>query len=930
MSRCRKEKINLSLHDVLRSKSIIHLAECAGATALVAQTKENIDEIFDLSPIQQLYFQSATSHGGRSRFNQSFSLKVTKPINSNDLRRAVEIIVKQHSMLRARFEQTRNGLWKQRITEVSQPGPTHLQVEANSVQDINGSYRYRVHHVNGAYNISPLVTDSQMCLDIENGPIFAADLFNTRGDGQMVFLASHHLCVDMVSWRIVLQDLQEILEQGSLSMDKPLSFQSWTSMQAEHSKRKTTSKSLPFDVQPSNLGYWEMDGRRNTYNDVEVQSFTIDKFISETALGEANKALQTEPIDLFLSSIAHSFARVFSDREVPTLFNEGHGREPWEAGLDLSRTVGWFTTISPVHIAVDSGKPLQSISVNDSANLNVANGKDDVLDTLRKTKDVRRSIPDNGRPYFAQRFLPDSQGSRNVHSDIPMEIVFNYLGRMQQLERDDSLLQQTDFVDNEEDAKAIGDVGPDMARFALFEVSAIVLQNRIQFSFMFNRNMRRSHDIRRWICECKRTFEETVQSMARSSAEPTLSDYPLLPITYDGLKKVVKSAFPKAGINHRDQVEDIYPSSGMQEGILLSQLRDPNTYLFNAIFEAKDMRPGRRVDAQRIARAWQQVVDRHAALRTVFIDSMCRGSTFDQLVVKHADSGVIFINCNDSEAIDNLNATKLKDTNYKKSPKLPHQLTICSTTSGRVLVKTEINHAVIDGGSTAIMVRDLVLAYDNQLPEGPGPLYSDYIRYIRNQSSDEDLNFWKNYLRGIKPCYLPKLNSQTKAERHLSSVHMKFGGFRQLLDVCDRTKVTLSNVMHAAWAVVLRSYTGCDDVCFGYISAGRDAPVNGIQDTIGAFINMLCCRVQLPPTSPLDAIFQKVQEDFLDSLPYQRCSLAKVQHELGLAGKPLYNTALSIQNHTKSSDAVEENLVFETQEAHDPSEVSCQLLSTIL
>ncbi|EEP79830.1 predicted protein [Uncinocarpus reesii 1704] len=767
--------------------------------------------------------------------------------------------------------------------------------------DIGASYRYRVHDLIGMHQIPRLIGESQTCLDIEKGPIFAADIFNVQNDGQMLFLAAHHLCVDMVSWRIILQDLQEHLEKGSLSGEKPLSFQRWCSMQAENCEKNKLTKLLPFDVKPSDLSYWGMEGKRPTYKNAEYHTFQVDEEITSKALVDCHKIFQTEPIDLFLAVLAYSFGQVFTDRGCPPIFNEGHGREPWEDSLDISRTVGWFTAICPIQVDVDS----------------TVYGKGDIFDTLRRIKDTRRNIPDNGRSYFAQNLL---SSKTMASADTTMEVLFNYLGRMQQLERDDSLLQQTDFVSNEKDMLATSDVGPDTKRLALFEISAIVQEDKIQFSFMFDRGMRRTQDINRWIVECQRVLKEVVLRLVRSSPEPTLSDYPLLPISYEGLKKLVKVTYPKAGVTHCGQVEDIYPCSPMQEGILLSQLRDTDAYLFNCIFEATLKQSEKQVDVEKLANAWQQVVQRHAALRTVFVDSLYKGGTFDQLVVKKVDSGVLFVNCHDSDAIAKLNSIKLKDTNFKKLPKLPHQVTICTTTSGRVLVKVEINHAVIDGGSVGVMMRDLAAAYEDRLSNGTGPLYSDYIRFIRDKSPDAEIQFWKNYLRGIEPCHLPKLNSEMKTKRQLSVFEVKFDRFPELHELCEKTNVTLANVMHTAWAFVLRTYTESDDVCFGYLSAGRDAPVDGIQETVGAFINMLCCRVRFSPSSSIHDVLRKVQDDYLDSLPHQRCSLAQVQHELGLARKALYNTALSIQNHSQSKDAVEENLTFETLSAHDPSE----------
>lgn len=534
-------------------------------------------------------------------------------------------------------------------------------------------------------------------------------------------------------------------------------------------------------------------------------------------------------------------------------------------------------------------------------------------------KDHRRSIMDNGRQHFAEAV--SSKNVCNIKGAPPMELLFNYLGRMQQFERDDSLLQQAELETLGKNTQNIEDVGPDMIRFALFEISAIVVKGQLQFTFMYNRNMQRGQDIVRWVSECKAVLEEMIDAMIHSSPEPTLSDYPLLPISYEGLQKLLKTTFPKVGITHRDQVDDIYPCSPMQEGIILSQIRDPASYLFNAVFQVKSRDPVTRIDARKIEKSWQLVVNRHAALRTVFIDSLCKGSTFDQLVVKEVRSGAIFIDCEDSDVTRRLNAIELRDTAKNMCPKLPHQLTICTTPSGKVIVKIEINHAVIDGGSVSILMRDLAAAYAGQLSNNQGPLYSEYIRYITRNPRGGELNFWRGHLKGIKPCCLKLIGSKPQTERRLLSVHVNFNRYLEVQALCERSSITLANFILGAWALVLKQYTESDDVCFGYLSAGRDAPVSGIQDAIGAFINMLCCRVRFYPGLSFADLIKNVQDEYLQSLPHQLCSLAHIQHDLGLSGKPLFDTALSIQNHGKSSDATTEDLIFEPLTAHDPSEV---------
>jgi non-ribosomal peptide synthase protein (TIGR01720 family) len=394
-------------------------------------------------------------------------------------------------------------------------------------------------------------------------------------------------------------------------------------------------------------------------------------------LGQSNNSFRTEPIELFLAAIMHSFSRVFVDRGTPAIFNEGHGGEPWDSSIDVSRTVGWFTTIFPVHVEIEPEE-------------------DDVVETVRRTKDTRRSVPGNGRPYFAHRFLTPNEQAESKNQ--PMEIIFNYLGRMQQLEHDDSLLQQWDFDDDEETSKIIADVGPEASRFALFEISAAVVRDKVQFSFLYNSRMKHQPDIQRWVHECHDTLEEIVERLAVITGESTftLSDFPLLPISYDGLQKIVTRSLPQVGITP-EQVEDIYPCAPLQEGLLISQLKNPSLYHFHAVFEVRPAaHDGASVDGQRLAKAWQKVVDRHGALRTVFADSVYKGDIFNQIVVKQVDSGVIIVQCEgaEEEAIEKLKSMTILEANYTKQPRLPHQAIICKTSSGKVYFKAEVFNSV--------------------------------------------------------------------------------------------------------------------------------------------------------------------------------------------------------------------------------------------
>lgn len=195
------------------------------------------------------------------------------------------------------------------------------------------------------------IAETQCSLDVQTGPVCAADLFDKNGQ-QVLFLVASHLCVDVVSWRIVLQELEDFINTGSLSSDAPLSFQSWCNIQLESSK---TTKSVEVPCELPDLGYWGMARVPNCYGQVKMQSFTMDKQTTAFISGQCHEILRTETIEVLLSAVLQSFNRIFTDRDAPTIYNEGHGREAWDS-CDPSGTVGWFTTLNPIHAQTSSGK----------------------------------------------------------------------------------------------------------------------------------------------------------------------------------------------------------------------------------------------------------------------------------------------------------------------------------------------------------------------------------------------------------------------------------------------------------------------------------------------------------------------------------------------------------------------------------------------
>ena len=114
---------------------------------------------------------------------------------------------------------------------------------------------------------------------------------------------------------------------GALKAAKPIPFQNWLQLQAEHeAQRRDISTALPFQIPVPNIEYWAMLGKSNTMGDAVEQRFQLDQAATARLLSEACRAaLHTEPLHLLMSALIHSFHTTFSDRQLPALFREGHG-----------------------------------------------------------------------------------------------------------------------------------------------------------------------------------------------------------------------------------------------------------------------------------------------------------------------------------------------------------------------------------------------------------------------------------------------------------------------------------------------------------------------------------------------------------------------------------------------------------------------------
>ncbi|KAK2612049.1 hypothetical protein QQS21_001898 [Conoideocrella luteorostrata] len=857
-SKARKEGVAVTMQNIIKSKSLVELASKAVFTEPPA--KEVSSPHFGLSPIQKMYFDLVGSapNANVAHFDQSILLQINRKVTPKELQMSLGQIVQRHSMLRARYSKREDGEWYQFVAE-----------------DNLDSFHFNSHDVEDGFEVSRILEFLAGVFDIRKGPVFCAHLFNLRSEQkQLLFVRAHHLVVDVVSWHILLGDLEVLIATGGFTGPAPLSFQSWLRMQKDMAESLEPADLLPFPSKTlpiADYEYWGMgDGKPNVYGDATTAEFFLDKATTAKLLGSSNAVLNNAPVDTILAALIQSYVAVFPNRASPAIFSEGHGRESWSDDVDPSGTVGWFTTMSPLHVP-----DVQS----------------DILTTVQTVKDLRRRLRANGMSYFSSRYLT-RKGQAIFKSHFEMEIMFNYLGRSSEVGRENAMLSPAELPNGATFDKLVQD--ENLPRWSLFDIVALIVGGRARITFSYNENMRHQDRIQQWIATSQTTLSHAIESLHNSENFPRTNL--LSAIERQALTWAIKP----------DEVEGIYPCAGVQGHMLATREKHPDRHLYEMEFGYRATGPnGASVEVEMVNRAWQQVVRRHAALRTVLIRNTSKLGCYEQVVLRDFRTEVPVIECaSEQEMKACMNA--YRNVDYSLSSTKPHhQLTLFVTgkQSEKVLAcKIEIDHVLTDGVSMALLLHDFELAYDGKLSTGSAPSFGSYALWLDGMSQEKtmanDVAYWTEFDQSTEASHIPSIEPSSPflepQARHykVKAINLDQNTTSRLPAFCAKHGVTMATVFQTAWGLVLKELTDSSKTLFAFITANRDAPVAGVGEMVGPLINILLCRIDLSkPDEAIGEVLNRARDDFLESLEHQY-GLSKMEH---MWQDPSWNSLMSLQ-----------------------------------
>ncbi|WP_254885727.1 non-ribosomal peptide synthetase [Streptomyces sp. NA02950] len=881
--RARKEGVEITLREIFEHRTVARLAALDHGPRQPAVTAE--DGVGAVVPTPIMRWQQARG-GPVDAFNQTMTLPVPAGLALEQVRAAVQALLDRHDALRLRLARTPGADWALTVDPVGAVRAEDCVRRAGNPDD---EEELRV----AMRRLAP-----------EDGRMLQAVWYDAGAAPGRLTVIAHHLVVDGVSWRVLLPDLEAALDaltDGKTPELEPVgtSFRRWTQLLAENATAPGRVAELDLwraiaATDDPALTDRPLDPARDVVGAARQLTLTLPAEVAEPLLGQVPAAYHAGINEVLLTGLALAVARWRRERgrgdgSAVLVGLEGHGREEIAEGIDLSRTVGWFTSLFPV--ALDPGTlPEDELWTGGRA-----------LDTALKTvKEQLRAIPDKGLGYGLLRHLNPATGPELAAFAEP-QIGFNYLGRMGEADAEDAAAADTVAV---RDLTGAGD--PAMPLGYPLEVNAAALAypdgQRLVASWTFSAELLTEEEVG----EVARMWFDALRALATAATRPdagglTPSDLPLVTVGQDEIDRL--AAAPGG-------LADLLPLSPLQQGLLFHSVYDesaPDVYTIQSALELHGP-----LDGARLRAATRTLLRRHGNLRAAFVTSASGMSL--QVVPREAEVPWAEVDLSglDEEArrteLDRLLAADRAERFDLTAPPLLRCTLVRLGTDRHRFVLT-VHHIAVDGWSMPLLIGELFELYgrggdDTALP--PAVPYRDYLAWLAAQDRQVSEDAWRTALDGVtEPTLLvsgaPADRAPAAPERWTQELPAELS--QGLLAAAREHGLTVNTVVQAAWGVVLGALTGREDVVFGSTVSGRPPELPGVESMVGLFINTLPVRVDTRPGENLAGMAGRLQSRQSGLLAHQYLGLADLQRLTGTG--ELFDTLVVFENYPVDAETLE-------------------------
>ena len=772
-------------------------------------------------------------------FNQSMMFPV-EGIGNEEIKQAIEELVKHHDVLRAVYRN--NGL------EI-------LPVKDSMLYDF-----YEFDYSNKADKklaVHNKCTEIQASIDLANGPLVKIAIFELGDTKQMMFCI-HHLAVDGVSWRILSEDFEtavsQIKEVKKVQLpEKTASFIEWSKKLKEYGEKLSIKDKEYWKKAESGIAEGKIAGEHSG-NEPGYAIAEFSKETTEKLLTKSSNAYGAKIDEVLIAGLARAVERITGQKKL-SIKLEGHGREEIHEPISIDRTVGWFTNIYAVSVEASED--------NDTA--------------IISAKDTLRGVPDNGMGYgFTEH-------------ENKADICFNYLG---------------DFSGNKTSYVGEYSTGADGASENKTDDKIVmngqVSDGKLMFSIV-SQTEEYGQDL---ITRLTEEFKESVEELARYCAEEkheekTASDY--------GINDLTTEEFAEMQRNFTGEVEKIYGLTALQEGMLFHNLEDREStgYVVQSVYNAAI-----EIEEDILRETLRLLSIRYDVLRTSFIYEKI--SEPKQVIYEERVPEYEVTEGTAEETVKAAEEEVRRGFDLAKDTML--RVKAVNTGEGKSKIILTIHHIVMDGWCFGILVGKLFEIYF-QIKNGEriktieegireerrnNGEYSEYLGWLSKQDEEKAEKYWEEELE----CY--ENNAEIKAMKNPEPTEEQMKELwgstdevttNKLKILTESNEATINTAAETAVGIMLQRYSGSNDVVFGKVVSGRNAPIKGIENMVGLFINTIPVRVTAEKDTTVTELIKRQQEKGTESTNYDYYSLAEIQKKT-VQGSDLIKVLYVYENYT--------------------------------
>ncbi|WP_218667836.1 condensation domain-containing protein, partial [Porphyromonas gingivalis] len=868
--------VQISVKDIFAAKTVRRLSE------LVERQKGNRSSVISeqgllggevmLSPIQEWFFDIKAKGmiPAYNHWNQSFLINVPL-LDMDRLKLSIDKLLEYHDALRMGYTIGTEGYGQAYDTSVSEYTIRRLDVSQYADER----------------QVAEILTAWQSELDIFNGKVFTVGYLSGYTDGNAkLFFAFHHLVIDTVSWRIIKDDLEKIYfyyadnpQDDTASAEKILggkatSYRQWTERIIKNYPETYSDEKEYWDKMTSGIADTNkiLEGiKRDEY---VFTTISFDEEKTEKLLRDINGVYNTGMNDLLLTALAASLPVVTGNKQNHILL-EGHGREELWENVDISNTAGWFTSMYPVRIDASDGE---------------------LASRIISMKELLRGIPRNGIGYGALMGY--------ISRELP-RISFNYLGQFNSSEQGLWSITTNEYVN---------DVSPLNRDTNIININGGIFDNRLSFSFagyisqamidMLAISFQNAlTEIIEYLCSCTRSY-----------------------LTPSDVRGIISAGYLNR-LQSEKEVDDIYLANSLQQGFIYHAINQgdvDDAYRVQLSWEYHNV-----LNVELLKKSWELTQQKYETMRLRFAWEEELVQVIDK--VGNLDWNYMEVEGLGQDARDKYLAeltAKDREHSFDLKEGSLFRIYLIRFEHDHYGFLFSNHHAILDGWSMPVLLNNVHETYIRLLKGEVLKSCSD-LSYGNSQQYLQEhrfanVDYWKEQVRMVEShedldsLLKPELRSQVILSdyKHIrepqeESIVIEGEELKKMKSVCSHYGFTVNALLQYCWHKQLSIYGATEITVVGTVVSGRNIPVDGIEQSVGLYINTLPVILE-HKDRPVVELIKSVQDKINEVNSRSDVGLASLQKE----GKRLFNTLFVYENYpVPENREIDETLKYEFKES---------------